>query len=184
MSFAFGFSVDDGGEEALDSLSMPTTTDVKEHVYSEKTRQLSKEELYAQLPDKLSYSPLHISHGPQPMDLARRDLFDVRFQILNEEGKFADADSDLIPGVYEGGLKTWECALDLVAELQKQELDTSKNVSWYAGKHIAELGCGTAIPTCYLLQSLLGTVPPATSSIQRTTLSLCDYNEQVLSLVR
>lgn len=45
MSFAFGFSVDDGGEEALDSLSMPTTTDVKEHVYSEKTRQLSKEEL-------------------------------------------------------------------------------------------------------------------------------------------
>lgn len=59
---------------------------------------------YAQLPDKLSYSPLHISHGPQPTDLARRDLFDVRFQILNEEGKFADADSDLIPGVYEGML--------------------------------------------------------------------------------
>jgi len=35
----------------------------------------------------------------------RRDLFDVRFQILNdtEDGAaVADANSDLIPGVYEG----------------------------------------------------------------------------------
>ena len=27
---------------------------------------------------------------------------------------FLDAPSDLVPGVYEGGLKTWECSLDLV----------------------------------------------------------------------
>lgn len=26
---------------------------------------------------------------------------------------FLDAPSDLVPGVYEGGLKTWECSLDL-----------------------------------------------------------------------
>ena len=29
--------------------------------------------------------------------------------------EFIDAPSDLVPGVYEGGLKTWECSLDLVA---------------------------------------------------------------------
>ena len=27
---------------------------------------------------------------------------------------FIDNPSDLLPGVYEGGLKTWECSLDLV----------------------------------------------------------------------
>ena len=72
----------------------------------------------------------------------RRDLFDARFQLIaegagdapedsrksenenSEEGtqpendrkalEFLDAPSDLVPGVYEGGLKTWECSLDLV----------------------------------------------------------------------
>ncbi len=58
--------------------------------------------------------------------LSRRDLFDARFQLISaDEGAgtdggpsdvdFIDAPSDLVPGVYEGGLKTWECSLDLVA---------------------------------------------------------------------
>jgi protein-histidine N-methyltransferase len=65
--------------------------------------------------------------------LARRDLFDARFQLISEDARdgvakkeqdevkdriqaleFLDATSDLVPGVYEGGLKTWECSLDLV----------------------------------------------------------------------
>jgi protein-histidine N-methyltransferase len=28
--------------------------------------------------------------------------------------EFIEAPSDLVPDVYEGGLKTWECSLDLV----------------------------------------------------------------------
>lgn len=67
------------------------------------------------------------------MTLARRDLFDARFQLISEDARdgvakkeqdevkdriqaleFLDAPSDLVPGVYEGGLKTWECSLDLV----------------------------------------------------------------------
>ena len=61
--------------------------------------------------------------------LSRRDLFDARFQLISaddgveasgmeigpSEVEFIDAPSDLVPGVYEGGLKTWECSLDLVA---------------------------------------------------------------------
>lgn len=30
---------------------------------------------------------------------------------------FVDNPSDLVPGLYEGGLKTWECSLDLVESL-------------------------------------------------------------------
>lgn len=80
--------------------------------------------------------------------LARRDLFDIRFQLLNEEEDgipgVADAHTDLIPGVYEGGLKTWECALDLVAELDmRQHIYQAKDASWPAGRHIAEVRCMT-----------------------------------------
>ena len=77
------------------------------------------------------------------MTLARRDLFDARFQLISEDARdgpkvpggpgtepkneneinlaleFLDAPSDLVPGVYEGGLKTWECSLDLVHYLDQ-----------------------------------------------------------------
>lgn len=39
-----------------------------------------------------------------------------------------DAPSDLIPGVYEGGLRLWECSLDLV-----DYLDGMKDGSEYEG---------------------------------------------------
>ena len=95
------------------------------------------------LPPLISYSPLTItSQSGQKVNLARRDLFDARFQLLSEgddvapsrlEGhasktsadalQFLEAPSDLIPGVYEGGLKTWECSLDLVGYLDGLEDD-------------------------------------------------------------
>ncbi len=41
--------------------------------------------------------------------------------------------SDLVKGVYEGGLKTWECALDLVAYLAEQK-------DSFDGKRVLEVG--------------------------------------------
>lgn len=35
--------------------------------------------------------------------------------------KFIEAPSDLVPRVYEGGLKTWECSIDLVEYLYSTE---------------------------------------------------------------
>jgi hypothetical protein len=58
--------------------------------------------------------------------LVRRDLFDARFQSLeegrDEQAALVDAPADLVPGVYEGGLKTWECALDLATYLDRDFL--------------------------------------------------------------
>ena len=42
---------------------------------------------------------------------------------------------DIIPGVYEGGLKVWECTIDLLKYIVSHS-DLIKN------KHILELGCG------------------------------------------
>lgn len=41
---------------------------------------------------------------------------------------FVDAPADLVPGTYEGGLKTWECALDLAAYLDRDVLKAQGGV--------------------------------------------------------
>jgi len=94
------------------------------------------------LPEALSYSPLTLPGGSsargRTVTLARRDLFDARFQLLLAQGggggdyserdhdektvPFVDAPADLVPGAYEGGLKTWECALDLAAYLDREDV--------------------------------------------------------------
>ena len=81
------------------------------------------------------------------MFLPRRDLFDARFQLISQSGteelgepaeglEFLKAPSDLFPGVYEGGLKTWESSLDLVQTLSDIDLKLS-------GKSILEVGSAT-----------------------------------------
>jgi protein-histidine N-methyltransferase len=66
--------------------------------------------------------------------LLRRELFDARFQLISQENQassekgkekanpgeeYVVAKSDLIPGLYEGGLKTWEGGVDLVEVLSE-----------------------------------------------------------------
>jgi protein-histidine N-methyltransferase len=87
-----------------------------------------------------------------------------------------DAQSDLIPGVYEGGLKTWECALDLVETLDG--LHSGRWSEHFSGKYILELGCGTALPSLFMLTQVLNDRAGV-----GMTLNLADYNAQVLQLV-
>ncbi|KAK0194888.1 hypothetical protein F5146DRAFT_1023260 [Armillaria mellea] len=115
--------------------------------------------------------------------LARRDLFDARFQLIddevNDEQKdnspalgFLDAPSDLVQGVYEGGLKTWECSLDVVDYLHAES-------PVFEGRRIFEVGCGTAVPSLYILQKLFSGLPQG----KETQLHLQDYNAMVFELL-
>ena len=72
--------------------------------------------------------------------------------------------SDLIPGVYEGGLKVWECAFDLVEYLAKSEIS-------FSGKRVLELGCGIGLPAIYAL----------TKGAEEVHFQ--DYNPQVIDYV-
>lgn len=78
----------------------------------------------------------------------------MRFQLLNEdvdpedgdekegaeaELAFVDAPSDLVPGVYEGGLKTWECSVDLAAYFARIHEGEYGKLS-VQGKKIIEVG--------------------------------------------
>ena len=72
--------------------------------------------------------------------------------------------TDLIPGLYEGGMKTWECAYDLVDYLSKIDFD-------FTGMKVLELGCGTGLPSIYALMKGAGSV------------SLQDYNPEVVDCI-
>jgi len=107
-----------------------------------------------------------VSSGRCSVVLALRDHFDARFQLIQEDDSeegvpdssagqsetvspgdtsgrgegslsFLDAPSDIVPWVYEGGLKTWECSLDLVDYLY--DLHGDGIGAWVQGKKILEV---------------------------------------------
>ncbi|KAI0253384.1 hypothetical protein BJV78DRAFT_1302094 [Lactifluus subvellereus] len=232
-AFTFDFDLEDDLDESFDAISLqdsaavpPRPADralvVPEGVTSEK--ELPAEEipisaLLSALPEALSYSPLALpGDGPRGCaghTLARRDLFDARFQLLLARDQaeqndvqtataFVDAPADLVPGVYEGGLKTWECALDLAAYLDQDMSQTGTTARrCVRGLRVLEagliLGCGTAVPTLLLLDRLFAflaskqpTSEPATELPSggandvpppETQIHLQDYNRSVLELV-
>ncbi|KAI0682932.1 hypothetical protein BC835DRAFT_1516007 [Cytidiella melzeri] len=140
------------------------------------------------LPNAISFSPVHIpvAAAGNSLVLARRDLYDARFQLLASSDdqqlqnpacadlEFVEAPSDLVPGVYEGGLKTWECSVDLAAYLHDSHaLDELFDV------RILELGCGTAIPSMCLLSQAFSRLP---NPKRQTLVHFQDYNELVFRL--
>ncbi|KAJ7502507.1 hypothetical protein B0H11DRAFT_1712391 [Mycena galericulata] len=180
--FKFDFGIEDDDAE----LPQPETTPTQV-VPSEPFAQLSLSRLLDSLPPLISYSPLPIrlSSDRKNITLSRRDLFDARFQLISEgrgdESEapgalgFLDAPSDLVPGVYEGGLKTWECSLDLVDCLDGLE---DSDGPYFSGKRILEVGCGTGIPSVYILHRIF-----CGDSTAETHVHLQDYNASVLELI-
>lgn len=190
--FKFGFEIDDADvDDELDFI----VSGAKPHPTSSETipdqkpcQELSLNDLLHTLPPSISYSPIFvpIEESEEKVILARRDLFDARFQVISQANEgpseadneadlaFFDDPSDLVPNVYEGGLKTWECSLDLVNYLRTKGLDKRLH-----GKRIVEFGCGTAVPSLYVLQQLFSASP----SEEKTEVHLQDYNQSVISLV-
>lgn len=75
----------------------------------------------------------------------------------------AENSTDLIPSVYEGGLKIWECSVDLVEYLLE-------NGMGFQGKRVLEIGCGAALPGIYAL-------------LQGAEVHFQDYNDDVIEYV-
>ncbi|GAA5862263.1 hypothetical protein JCM8547_007786 [Rhodosporidiobolus lusitaniae] len=225
MSFSFAFDVaaDELDEELnLPSLSTLSISDDAQPSQSTSTvphSEVSFTSLLETLPPLLSYTPVTVplsSSSAAPSRHAtflRRDLFDARFQVLNQneeddheeeeeeagekkdKGKekekiYIDEQTDLVKGVYEGGLKTWECSLDLVDCLDARgfAVDEQLNTERVRGRSVLEVGCGTAIPSCAVFARLLNEIrtsptPEGAPRPRNTRLHLQDYNKQVLTLI-
>jgi protein-histidine N-methyltransferase len=74
-----------------------------------------------QLPSKIAWGVVEIeSPRGKRLLLPRRELFDIRMQLMSEEDVLGPSlnpsgldDADIKTNVYEGGFKTWECSYDL-----------------------------------------------------------------------
>ncbi|CAK9436208.1 uncharacterized protein LODBEIA_P07660 [Lodderomyces beijingensis] len=94
----------------------------------------------------------------------RRELFDVKHQVMTEENTDTNAiqltqwliddnRADLQSRVYEGGFKSWECSYDLVDKLSSL-IKQGKLLSSPSSPRVVsilEMGCGTALPASFLV---------------------------------
>ncbi|KAL7780285.1 hypothetical protein CFE70_010307 [Pyrenophora teres f. teres 0-1] len=189
----FGFSGDDIEEDPNDAQQEQSQTQRNQDANADTlappipAKAHDLDALLSSLPEKISYSTLNIT-SPKGFTakLPRRELFDVRVQIMAEDdddeeagvGKEALAGldtTDLRPNIYEGGYKTWECSLDLVRYLldrgPRKDLDDLVRVD-----HVVEMGCGSALPSLLLFQYAL-------RNRLGMYFTLTDYNADVLRLV-
>ncbi|QRW10405.1 histidine protein methyltransferase [Ceratobasidium sp. AG-Ba] len=181
--FKFDFDIED--EDGIsDTSSQPVQPTAESDRDERPFVEHSLAKMIENLADEISYSSVQAGG----LCIPRRDLFDVRMQLISAEGgrpneavdaqtaiDFIERPSDLVPRVYEGGLKTWECSIDLAAYLAREGYDAR-------GKRVLELGCGTSMPTLALLHHLFNR-PPLADDGPITTIHLQDYNASVLEYV-
>jgi len=173
MSFKFNFSSGAAEDSDSDTDAGPHTTTTRNGVTPDSTlippAQHTLASLLPLLPRNISYSFI-----PTTPALPRRELYDVRMQLMAEDDLSATPTQSVLIGsedirtrVYEGGLKSWECSLDLVEHLSGSGVIAEQSL---------ELGCGTGLPSLIVLQELLKARRPG-------RLVLADYNFDVLRLV-
>ncbi|KAG5655061.1 hypothetical protein KAF25_000266 [Fusarium avenaceum] len=191
MSFSFGFAGDDisDDEQAPSVVKLDPTPASTSSAFPvpgkpqlpPTVHQLS--DLLAQLPSKIAYSLLDVTlDDGTTIQLPRRELWDVRVQLMAEEEDVAGAQSeglgshDVKTGVYEGGFKSWESSVDLVKVLAANKAISALEQRPF---RVMELGCGTALPSLAVFQWAM------TSASEKKPLSLilADYNPSVLQLV-
>ncbi|KAJ2367397.1 hypothetical protein IW150_005679 [Coemansia sp. RSA 2607] len=184
MSFRFNFGLDADdepnvsagvfGDPSLDE-NMVIQTEPTAPVYA-----APYESVPLAIPSVSSLMVDAIFYGNQ--HVWKRQIDDVQFQLAQQDSmdgsessvmKQAMAEdknaSDVIKGVYEGGLKTWECSIDLLLYLVELQ---SKSRMALDGVRVLEIGCGTGLPSLHILKC----VPSAHVCMQ-------DYNRDVLELV-
>ncbi|KAL4727495.1 hypothetical protein ACLX1H_006409 [Fusarium chlamydosporum] len=192
MSFSFGFAGDDISDDEQNSATVkpaapaPASTSSAFPVPGKpqlppSVHQLS--DLLAQQPSKIAYSLLEVTlDDGTTIQLPRRELWDVRVQLMAEEEDLAGAQSeglgshDVKTGVYEGGFKSWESSVDLVKVLAANKSISTLEQNAF---RVMELGCGTALPSLAVFQWAMTSV----SERRHLSLIMADYNPSVLRLV-
>uniref|UniRef100_A0A6U9W0X7 protein-histidine N-methyltransferase n=1 Tax=Pseudo-nitzschia australis TaxID=44445 RepID=A0A6U9W0X7_9STRA len=98
-----------------------------------------------------------------------RTANDYILRVREESASFRSRNTDLVPGVYEGGLKVWECSVDMCRYFLSQNI--------IIDGHVLELGCGHGLPGIFILKQaiLLSQQKPIDCCI-----TFSDYNEFVI----
>ncbi|KAI8982553.1 hypothetical protein BDB01DRAFT_723549 [Pilobolus umbonatus] len=182
MSFKFNFTSEDLDIEETEE-SQPLETSLSSLSINEQKENINKipsreyDILTSPLPRTIQADILQIPKVDTI--IYKRTLADVKFQMaeqdtLDDQSRDTEVlpmlnlsgNTDLVKGVYEGGFKTWECSIDMVQYLSTLPREKITN------KRILELGCGSSLPSLYLLGTNLS-----------NKVDVQDYNEQVIRFI-
>ncbi|EHK16379.1 uncharacterized protein TRIVIDRAFT_41154 [Trichoderma virens Gv29-8] len=208
MSFSFGFSGDDIEHDVDESLTqIPAITSQTQAPASYSAFPVAGKpqipatrhalsDFLSQLPSKLAYDLLDIDVADDGasetrLRLPRRELWDVRVQLMAEDDEVVDGEDrvddgglgkhDVKTGIYEGGFKSWESSIDLVKVLAAQdELTAAQQASSF---RVIELGCGTALPSLAMFTWIMQRQSRNQWHQRPCSFVLADYNPSVLRLV-
>ncbi|XP_034369102.1 histidine protein methyltransferase 1 homolog [Arvicanthis niloticus] len=106
----------------------PSLKPAKEHSIPKDFNQLLENKVLETLP-----VPKHVNTA-----VVKTISLKEKFPGENIVSKSFSSHSDLIPGVYEGGLKIWECTFDLLTYFTKAKVK-------FAGQKVLDLGCGSGL---------------------------------------
>lgn len=141
MSFSFSFSGDDIDEDVsapqnVTPVSAPAASTSSAFPVQGKPQlppvHHDLGQMLAKLPSKIAYSLLDVDlDGKGSIQVPRRELWDVRVQLMAEEDAEGDelepglGAHDVKTGIYEGGFKSWESSVDLVKVLAAKDVPGS-----------------------------------------------------------
>lgn len=142
MSFAFSFAGDDIEDDATTTATVatpPVAAAASSSAFPVQGKPLlpptqhGLSQLLAALPSKIAYSLLDVTleQRQEPVQIPRRELWDVRVQLMAEDEGAGDeleaglGSHDVKTGIYEGGFKSWESSVDLVKVLADEASSSS-----------------------------------------------------------
>ncbi len=90
-------------------------------------------DMLSKLPSKIAYGLVTVElDGGHIVQLPRRELWDVRVQLMAEEEEGTESapglgEHDVKTGIYEGGFKSWESSVDMVKVLSAEKAAEALN---------------------------------------------------------
>ena len=154
MSFTFNFVVENDDTEIKGSNLNEAVNKGTNGNEKDDERQISwlkaKEQFLQEVHLNRITTMLSIEHynigGISVLNFVNSESVSKDLESRNYSGDLTPAlsnSTDLVSGVYEGGLKIWECSEDLVEFLHSNKSGRLK------GLKVLELGCGAALPGIY-----------------------------------
>ncbi|EEQ34872.1 putative protein-histidine N-methyltransferase [Microsporum canis] len=197
-TFTFGF----GGDDVEDIDSVPDTEhgiptakgqgdeENKSGLIFNKAEELLLDDMLASLPSQMEFDTQLIRpNDVEPFLIGRRQLTDIRVQLMAEHDMLNESEGllfglqkdDIMPAVYEGGFKTWECAMDLAGIVTQGSVKFA-SPDGEDDINIIELGAGTGVPSLSLFRSFLSQSKSEATKRRKVRFVLADYNAAVLKL--
>lgn len=172
FKFNFNFSQDKSKESEIESFSpeFPTTQPSPSSTF------VPCEEF--KVPEEFFFKSLETFES-EPVEgfpsLLKRKYSNVLSELktLNSNLLKITEASDLEPNKYEGGLKTWECSIDLLNFLSEEYEVKLRN--------ILEIGCGSGLPGIFCCKKLLESSKD--SEDEQFSVVFQDFNQSVLERV-